>query len=247
MTYDDLELHALADGQLSPEESRKVELRLAQSPEANATYQSILEFKRTVTEKCQVTVDADLWAATSIRLKELDKRKAAEGFVGKYAWGMSAAILMLIVGAGALNRQSGHTVGAGEVARMAATYAPFTRSLGSQPQDMRSWIRDVSHGAPLKLDPGQLQIRSYAMGKENGYDVTILYCADTVGPLTLVVVKGANNISGAEPMLGHSAYSTGQMDRANTLNWTDRGFAFTLIGQRSHDELGQIAEGVRLR
>lgn len=244
---DNFELHALADDELTGEERKAVEESLRTSPQANAELQSIVDLKNLLRTKIQVANNEDAWKVAVRRLDEIDKRKKAESFVSRYAWGMCAMIFALIVGAGMLNRVNGRTVGASDMARMAASMAPFSRSVASQPQDMRAWIQDVSKGAPLRLDAGRLRVMSYWHGSREDQYITVFYCLDRSGPITLVVVKGANQVTGVEPVEGRDRYLAGQIDRSNSLSWTDRGFVMTLIGDRRFDELATVADGIALR
>lgn len=243
---DFLEMHALADGQLEGEAKALAESRL-QDPAFRAEFEAVRQLRSVLQSRVAPDPAPPVWAACVSRLDEIDKRKRVEGFVGKYAWGMCSIIFALIISAGLMNRYNGRDVATGDVARLAAGLAPFSRSVTSQPTDMRSWIQDVSHGAPLQLDSGSLRIVSYAQSIEGDRYITVLYCADGAGPVNLVIVKGANRITGAEPMLGHSPYFAGQIQDSNSLSWTDAGFAFTLIGRRPHEELNRIADGIRVR
>lgn len=242
---DFLDIHALADGELGAEERKAAEERLAGDPAANAEYQAVLSLKSTLRERLPEVDYADAWESARDRLSEVERAKAAERFVGKYAWAMCASIFAVIVGAGLMNFSKGRTVSTGEVARISAGL-PLSRSV-PQPQDMGSWIKDVSQGAPVSLDPGHLKVIEYAAGIDEDRYVSIFKCEDGFGPVSLIIVKGANEVSGGEPVGEHSQYMAGTVQMANCLSWSDSGFAFLLIGNRSHEELRRLAEGIRLR
>lgn len=144
-----------------------------------------------------------------------------------------------------MNFSKGRTVSTGEVARISAGL-PLSRSV-PQPQDMRSWIKDVSQGAPVSLDPGQLKVVEFAAGIDEDRYVSVFKCEDNFGPVSLIIVKGANQVSGGEPIGGHSQYLAGSVQMTNCLSWSDSGFAFLLIGNRSYENLRTLAEGIRLR
>lgn len=242
---DFLDIHALADGELSADERHAAERRLASDSAANAEYQAILSLKSTLRDKRADIDSAEIWESARKRLDGIDRARAAERFVGKYAWAMCTGIFAIIVGAGLMNFSKGRTVSTGEVARISAGL-PLSRSI-PQPQDMRSWIKDVSQGAPVSLDPGQLQVMEYAAGIDEDRYVSVFKCKDNFGPISLIIVKGANQVSGGEPIGGHSQYMAGSVQMTNCLSWSDSGFAFLLIGNRSYEELRTLAEGIRLR
>jgi hypothetical protein len=240
-------LHALADGELSGPEMATAEELLRTDPIANAEYQAAVSIKKTLASQSQVKMDPKSWQAAIDRLNELDKRTKAEKFVGKYAWGMCSIIFALILSTGLLRHYSGSPVGTGDMAQYAAALQPFSRDVKQTGQDMRSWIRDVSYGAPIQIDPGFLTVHRFGQQIEEDRSTTVLYCSDAAGPLSLIVVKGANGISGAEQMAKQGNYLIGQIGNANCLCWSDKGFVITLVGNRGYQDLAKVAEGILLR
>ncbi len=240
-------LHALADGELSGPDKATAEELLRTDPIANAEFQATVAIKKTIASKNQIHVDPKSWQAAVGRISELDKRKKAEGFVGKYAWGMCTIIFALILSTGLMRHFKGSPVGTGDIAQYAAALQPFSRDVKNTGQDMRSWIRDVSYGAPIQIDPGFMTVHRYAQRIEENRSTTFLLCSDSIGPMTLIVVKGANGISGAEQMAKQGNYLIGQIGNSNCICWSDSGFVITLFGNRPYEALAKVAEGIALR
>lgn len=243
---DYLDIHALADGELTGAEKAAAEERLRTDPACAAEYQAVSQLKASLQERCNTVSCEKTWSACQGRLNELDKKKQAESFVGKYAWAMCLAIFAIIISAGFYNRQLGQSrVGASEVAKLMSGLGPLSKP-ASQSQDMRSWIQSVSAGAPVNTE--RIRVLQYAQGHDElGRSATAFQLADLRGPFTLVVVKGVSEVAGGEPMNTRGAYFAGQIDNMNCLMWTDNGFALTLVGNRTHTELSEIADAIRLR
>jgi hypothetical protein len=244
---DFIDIHALADGQLCDEERAKVAARLENCKVSKAEYDAVVSLKTVLKEKSPEHTCIRTWKNCTTRLDELEKKRKAESFVSRYAWAMCGTIFAIIVGAGLLNRNAGQEVAAGDVARMVAGISPFTRNASVDGQDMGNWIKDVSRGAPITVETGSLKVMRWAQGIDNGRPFTVLYCVDEKGPINLLIIKGADRMSGFEPMVGNGPYWSGQIEMMNCLSWVDKDYAFILVADRPCEEMCKVAESIRLR
>jgi anti-sigma factor RsiW len=232
---DYLDIHALADGELSGEDLLRAKERIANDPAAKAEFETVQLLKTAVGTKTAPIEFGQAWRASLARLDELDQRKRVEGFVSRYAWGMCASVFMFIVGMGLYNRQLGGQVGTGDVAKIMSGLSPLSRPV-TEPQDMSAWIRPTN----------RVTVKSFAEGIDQfGRQVTALGIEDAAGPMTLVIVKGADRVSGVEPMVGHASVYAGRIGDANCLMWTQSGLSYTLIGPRSHEDLSSVAANLQ--
>lgn len=244
---DHLDLHALADGELSAAERTEVEARLKTCAVSSKTYESVQNLKTVVGEKVEPVTCLKTWAKCTERLDELEKRRKAERFVSKYAWSMCAGIALMIGFVGVFNRAAGGShVATGDVARMVAGLSPLSqRAPQDRSVDMSQWLRDVSQGAPVGAQANSLQPVSYSQGIVDNRFVTIVNFQDVAGQVSLVIVKGAERVDGMTPQVGRSSYNAGQIDQMNCVSWTERGFSLLLVGDRPHEELGRLADTIR--
>lgn len=242
---DFLDIHALADGELAGSEKDRVLQAIQSDPALKAEYETIMLLKKTVREKTVPMTSASSWNDCRTRLAELDKKHRVEGFVGRYAWAMCASVFIFVVGMGLYNRQMGGSrVGTGDVAKIMSGLTPLSRPV-AQPQDMSSWIRDVSRGATVQ-NANQFQISRYAEGVDAiGRPAAAFQMSDAVGPFSLLIVKGADRVDGVEPMVGNTTFFAGRVGDSNCLMWVEHGFGLTLIGDRTYDELARLAESLR--
>lgn len=245
---DVLEIHALADGALSPEETARVEARIANCARSMAEYKAIVATRQaSASLSGSVTCD-NTWATCCKRLDELDKSSRVESFVGRYAWGLCSVFLFLILGAGMLNRASGSTLATQDVAQMlsgagASTSAPRSNA----PEEMSRWVRDVVGPAPVTIQLDRVQIIDALERVIDGRRVVRLALRDRLGFATLVVIPDADRIENMQPTTATEGYCMGAIGGAPCLSWTEGGFAFLVTGDRSAAGLREIAENVRVR
>src|SRR5688572_18589792 len=119
-----LEIHALADDQLSDEERARANARLEGCEKSRAELAAIHAVKDVLGTRRDAVTCEETWQRCQRRLDELDKTARIEGFVGRYAWALCGAFLALIIGVGMLNRSSG-SLAADDVPRIAAGLTPF--------------------------------------------------------------------------------------------------------------------------
>ena len=245
---DNLELHALADGELSSEEAARVESRIANCAASMAEYKAILAM-RDASAKLKETVSCDTtWSACRSRLDEIDKSRKVEGFIGRYAWGLAAMFLFLIFGAGQLNRDGGNPLSTSDVARVLSGMGPTLDSpRAAPPEQMGKWLRDVVGDRPSTIQFERLQISAAIECSINGRRGALMRLHDGEGVLELLVIPDADRIADAPDSASSGDVSPGYMGRVPCVSWCDQGFAFFLVAPRSHDALLATVENIRVR
>lgn len=234
---DYLELHALADGQLEGEAKLAAEERLRTCERSQAEYEAVLGLKETLGSKCEALTCEKTWSRCQSRLREIEKTKRVENFVGKYAWGICAAFLMFIVIGGSLNR-AGAGVRPGDVARVSASMSPLP--LGSI-GDRRKMIDDLM-GGPMKIEPEKVQVVGAAKGVLNGHNVVKLDLADPSGPMAFFLFENTSQILEGRERDGFCACV---VNGTNGLGWTEGKSSYLLIGDRPIDDLQVVAQAIR--
>ncbi len=240
---DYLDIHALADGQLSGAEKSAAETRLRGCDASQREYQAVGILKDVLQSKCEPIECAETWSKCQVRLKEIERTKRVEGFVGRYAWGLCSIFLVAIVMAGSVNRLGGHGVRTGDVARMAGSMIPLGSPRSQDPDDKRRWLSGVMDG-PMPVQPDTLQVVDGAKGRVNGHQMVRLNLMDAQGPMTLFIVADTQRVEDAEHV-NEQGIGICPLNGANAVGWADSNFGYILIGSRPFDSLVKIAQEVR--
>ena len=245
---DDLELHALADGELNPEDAARVEARIANCAKSMAEYKAILA-TRNATARLAETVSCEAtWSSCRARLDEIDKTRRVEGFVGRYAWGIASVFLFLIVGAGMLNRGGSNPLSSSDVARVVSGLGPsLDASRAAPPEQMGRWLRDVVGEKPATIQFERMQIDAAIECDINGRRGAVMRLRDAAGYLQLIVVPNADRIDDMPETGAPGGCCRGYIGRVPCVSWCDQGFAFFLMSNRPHDALEAAVENVRVR
>lgn len=244
---DNLELHALADGELAPEEAARVESRIANCAASMAEYKAILAM-RDSSRRLAGTIGCDAtWKSCRSRLDEIDKTRRVESFVGRYAWGIASVFLFLILGAGMLNRGSS-PLNSTDVARVMSSLGPsLDSSRAAPPEQMGNWLRSVVGDKPATIQFDRMRVDAAVEGDFGGRHGAVLRLRDASGYLELIVIPDADRIEDMPESGSIGGVSRGYMGRVPCVSWCDQGFAFFLISNRPHEALCQAVENIRVR
>lgn len=239
-----LEVHAYADNELQNAEKQQVTHQLADSARLNAEFLAVQTVKNTLKEKCQPVTCEATWKRCQKRLDEIDRTRRVESFVGRYAWGICAIFFFCIFGAGLWHRSLGPSFSTGDVARISASMTPLSSGPQSQNvEDKRKWIDGLFDSqAPVQTD--NVQVLGGSIAELNGQRVVRMRLADRQGFMDLFVVRNANHIDGADQMDGRAKYSVAKIGSRNCIAWTDHGFGFLVVGDRSIDDLCAIGDAL---
>lgn len=245
---DALDIHALADGELSSADQARVRERIQADPALTAEYESILIVKQTVQAKCVSIGNDEVWRDCRERLDAIDKTKRVEGFMGRYAWALCLGFLIMIVGAASFNRMPNRqSVDTGDMARMVAGMTPIPMPTQKPPAEVQRWAEQQLHGAPVQLPAESMQVKSLSRGLYEGRRAMMVRLADTRGSVALLVVEDTHSVEGVQGASDARLFGHGQVDGMNCISWVEDGVACLLVGARSPMELEQIAYQVRLQ
>jgi anti-sigma factor RsiW len=233
-------IHAYTDGELDEAERSEVEQALAADPTLHAQIKAV-EVQRDLLRSKLEPVDApEVWKASRARLKEIDATRRTEYLVGRYAWSLCAVLFFAIVGIGGMHRNGAATrVFAADVPGMTANLVPFTVPKMSAQDEVRSWLGQVMGGVPpLSLRP-ELQVTGAAEGIVDGRKVLQLRLSDDFGNLALMVIPKVDSLGGMQTDDGK--FHRGRVDNFPCVAWTHSGYGLILFGDRSPEELTEIA------
>lgn len=239
-------MHALADGEVTAAEREQAQQLMANDPALRAEYETALVVRKVLHRSCRPITDEECWAQSKARLAELSRARRTESFVGRYAWGIAGAFLVLITAAATMNRMDrSQPLYTGDVARLSSSMAavPFTRSAERANADQ--WLHKACGKALVDLDRTRLVANAGASGIVEGRPVVRVDLTDESGPIILIAVGGVDSVDGnatrdADGLCRH------QVGDLNCVSWKDGDYAVLLMGPRGHQELEDVARTIRL-
>ncbi|HEY0868424.1 MAG TPA: hypothetical protein VGE01_13645, partial [Fimbriimonas sp.] len=243
------DLHALADGELSAEQTSELRRKLETDAEGKEEFERIVALKnclssRSLKEDCRAE-----WRGCVERLHEIDRSRRVERVVGRYAWAMCGVFFLFILAGGIAQRGiAGNRVASEDIVHAATNLIP-TRTPPMRNTMARDAYLDAMLGeANMSLDPDRLDILGGAVGEINGRRATRLTLRDANGDMALMVVSGALDFDSMPTLVVRGmALRVGSAEGMNMVAWEfDHGSAI-LIGSREHRELAETAQRIALR
>jgi anti-sigma factor RsiW len=240
-----LDIHALADEQLSAEDRARLEQKLAECETSRRELEAVRALKNLVQTKCEPVTCQTTWARCQDRLREIDKTSRIEGFVGRFAWAFCSLFLVMIVGAGLMNRMNGRSLATSDVPQMASTLTPWlTQPASTDQQTQTIFVDNLAKGAPVKVRPrSEVLILRGARGVVDGRTMVRLDMQDANGIVSLIAVQEAS-VVGAEPIPGSDRYQQGNVPGKNCITWQDGDYTVVLTSNRSVPDLIAFADNV---
>lgn len=240
---DFLEIHALADGQLEGEERAAAEARLRSCEKSQAEFRAVQSVRETLQTKCTEITCEDTWRKCQGRLREFDRSKRVESFVGRYAWGLCSVFLVAIVMAASVNRMGGPSLSTGDVARASSTLIPFGAPRSQAPDDQRRWLEGVMNG-PMPSQPESVQVIGGASGVINGHKMVRINLADSIGTMAFFMMEDVQRIADAEAV-SKRGFALCKVNGTNAVGWSEGPRSFLLMGERPIDDLEMVAAAIR--
>lgn len=238
-----LEIHALADNELSAEEKAQLEAKLRTCEQSKREYETVLNLKDLLQTRVEPQTCTRTWTQCKGRLKELEQRQRVERFVTRYAWGLCGGIFVVLVGGAWFNRASGNEVRTGDVARMVAGIGPTSRQSGSDPEELKNWLPANRRTLPT-INLGDLQVMGIGKGHYHGLPYAIFEVNDKGAQMELIVIDGVDRVEGLESLVENPQFQAGMMGQRNCVSWKDRDFTLILMGDRTTTELTDAARQV---
>ncbi|QYK54144.1 MAG: hypothetical protein KF824_04425 [Fimbriimonadaceae bacterium] len=227
-------MHAYADGEVSASEAAEAKRLLETDAQCRAEYEWALSMKAALADGCKPIANEEGWKSCVGRLDELDRVKRAEGFVGKYAWALCGALMLMIVAGGFANRMvSSRVVTSTQIASV-------LDPIGSGVAVSRN--PDISAARQLNLQ-GFTMTSSIGGRLDNREFVRFgLRDRNGLGGLSVVVVAGADRVEGVDNPTQNPGIRKGQMNGVNCVTWNLGNNTCILFGERTPDELVALAE-----
>ena len=240
-------VHAHADGELDAKDAAEVERLLAEDPRAAAEHQWAVYLRQTLRDKCAAPDFEHAWNAARERLDAIDAVSGSsrvERFVGRFSWGIAAALLVVIVAAGVFNRSPGQQQVSEQQLAGLFSGAPFTQEqdvtgAGDAQRLMREQL-----GADLPPIGPVYQVNHAAAGQIDGNPFMKLDLQDSTGPLALFVFVGVKSIEGFSPVSARGEYQERTVNGLTCITWSQAEVLYMVMAPRSTDEVLAIADGM---
>jgi len=242
---DYLDIHALADGQLDGDDRAAAEARLRECERSQAEFRAVQGLRETLQSKCAPITCEDTWRRCQGRLKEIERTRRVESFVGRYAWGLCSVFVITIMMAASMNRMGGASMSTGDVARASSTLIPFAAPRSQAPDDQRKWLEGVMNG-PMPTQPESVQVIGGASGMINGHKMVRVNLVDSIGTMAFFLMEDVQRIADAESTTKRG-FSICKMNGTNAVGWSEGNRSFLLIGERPIDDLEIVATAIRGR
>ena len=230
------QLHAYADNELTPQEANALRESLRHDPSASAEVDAVLNLKDFLAKNCARHENDEAWRSCVRRLDEIDKAKRVEGFVGRYAWALCAALFLFILsGRAAMRNVQGDSARTADLASFGRSVAPVTEANRAQSRFYEEILGQVGRN----LDPNAIEIGQPMRGMVHDLQAACIPMRDRKGDLILLRIGGLLNIQDTVP--ASPSLSAGVVDGENCVVWHVDGETWVLRGMRSVESLGEVA------
>ena len=246
---DPIDIHALADGELDRNAAANLRERIKTDPAAQAEYNAVLNLKDLIrTGSVKYECD-DTWRVCIGRLNELDSAKRVQGYVGKYAWSLSAVLFALILGGRyAVKDVRVDSARATDLARIFV--GGQSNATPMDPNEQR-YARLILKRAKQNLT--KLRITEGSRGMMDGVPIDRYMLQDNAGKLALYDISQNVNFEDTAsiptmPDLSAGVIaSTDSSQHINCVVWHEvqDGHTWVLAGPRAVEALESVADEVR--
>lgn len=245
---DRLDIHAWVDGELEESDQRALSQAVEADPALRAEFHAIVLTKRILKAKAEILDSQEAWLRCRPRLRELERDRKIQQFVGRRAWALCGALALALVVGHVANRTLGSgLIRPGEVASMSSLLVPVPQPQTSEPEKLRQWAAGAIGDAPMNLQPGVCQVRGIFAGYHEGRRIIRLLLRDSYGDVTVIAVSGASSIEGLRPLPSGGEFLSGSFAGRPCVAWTDSGYALFVVGDRDYESLAQIAASTKVR
>lgn len=233
------QLHAFADGEMTPIEANALRESIKSDPTASAEVDAVLNLKDFLAKNSARHTNDEAWKGCVRRLDEMDKARRVEGFVGRYAWVLCAALFLFILsGRAAMRNVQGDSARTADFARIfGGSVAPVTEQNRAQARFYEQILGQVGRN----LNPDAIEIGKPMPGMVHDLQAACIPMRDRKGDLVLLRIGGLLNIQDTVPSSATPGLNVGVVDGENCVVWQMNGETWVLSGPRSVDALGEVA------
>ena len=234
------QLHALADGELAPQEAHALREALKADPRSAAEVDAVLNLKEFLAKNAARHADEEVWRGCVRRLDAIDRSRRAEGFVGRYAWALCGVMLVFILsGTGlAMRNVRGDSARPADLARFLGSPAPITER---NRMDSRLYEAILGQAGRNLRSEGRSRSTCRNGGTVDGFPAQRFLLRDRGGDLMLTHVGGLLDLQDTEALPSNPEIAFGIVDGTNGLVWHRGVDTWVLSGDRSVEALDQVA------
>ncbi len=235
---DPINLHALADGELSSSEAKALHEALKTDARASAEHDAILNLKEMVAKNAVRHMEDEAWKGCLKRLDAIDKSRRVEGFVGRYAWALCGIMFAFILsGRYAMRNVQGDTANTADITQLLRG----SRAASPEEQARAREYEALLKGVAGSLDREEVQIRDVLVGKVHDTPAARFLMRDIEGDFVLTRIDDHLNLQDTVPVPSVPGMSAGVADGQNCLVWHTPGHTWILCGSRALSQLGEVA------
>jgi len=240
---DPIELHAFADGELSPEREPVVKRLLVESLAAKTELDAIITVKTLLRERTTPVDSRESWKACAVRIHELERVRRVERVVStRLAWGLSGVFFVAILFAGAMHRgATSSNINSADLAFMMSSVNPGHDSISKTNSQTDLSVAELMKMAQISIDPKRMDIRSRGYGELDGRPVNRFTLRDANGDMALLVVPDVMQLEGMGEMRPDHSFRMSHVGSMNCIGWTDGRNTLVLVGDRPYEDLATAA------
>ncbi len=218
-----LDIHAVADGQVGPEEAQAFREQINREPHLQRELDAIVSLKSTIQQHCKGVPCEETWKSCQSRLASIEKADRVNGFVAKYSWQLCGSLVVCILMAGAWSRMGNQSrsIDPSQVPNIAG-FSALPNSAGNE-YGFQKYLRDT------------WRLNGAYRSQVNGRELVCYDLEDGIGRFALYAVAGVDQVEGA---------CHRKVQGMNCYNWVHNGVQFMVMSDRDHTELEAIAAKV---
>jgi hypothetical protein len=237
-----LNVHALADDQLDLKYKRDTIQLLSENQQSLAEYLSVVQLKEVLQKHCKPIKNDAVWQEISQNLRQNSQKQKTESKLRMLSLTLAASFVVSVamVGINNLTKQQ-NTLNASEIPTIASSLAPMGQGGEGPSSQLKHWIHGIFSNLHLQTNIDSLKVYSVDSGTLKGKRVVRFNLYDDKGPLKLIVVEGIQAIKGDGEIAQDSRFSYRELNHQNYVIGIKGSYAILLTGDRSKEDLKEIA------
>ncbi len=233
------DIHSLASGELKGSEAAELKEAIKDCHTSQCELKWAEAVRQCLHDKALSHDSPECLKKAKEQIRAIDARSETESFVGRFSWAFVAAAAVFILAGVTVNRMTGRSE-LGQ-ATMASLFTGLQIAPGAENQPDLTLERAFGR-VPCDLTGG-FRAKEAANGAIGGYRTVRFRGDDADGPLTLLVIEGADRLAGFAR--SGSDYTSGQVNGGQGVSWKVDNLTIVLVGDRSQEELMKAAELLR--
>lgn len=244
--YNWLDMHALADDQLSTNEKKESTRALKQDSQCLAEYETIVKLKAVLKKSCKPAKNKEVWDSIYSEIKKHNAKKNNEVFFRRFSWTFASCFVLFaaIFGIYHLINKS-DAINTNDIFLIASEPA-FLKQVKTTPGEAeKDWMKKTIASLPIKIETASFKIANVFTSTLKNRKVYQIYIEDHKGPLQLIVIEGIHQIKGLDNKEKYNELADWKIDRHHCITWNDQNHLLIVTSNRSKDDLHQLAEKIK--